>query len=203
MADWQYHIYVQIGIACSSIVGWSVTIEWAWLWKWELEVGRIRREEGRKGAFTNGGEERKIPQGEKHGCGGNEGGCVETREGYAYITQHLKVNHWRLLNFTQLVTLFCTDIIHTLGRPCFLRWWIGSHIYHLYCGAPTSSLRPQMPHGESDKILMKLLARLGMYNSTELRKFLCTWFGEAYHFCLNLSATFSQPHTKKFSQLCR
>ena len=24
----------------------------------------------------------------------------------------------------------------------------------------------------------------------------------AYHFCLNLPATFSQPRTKKFSQLC-
>ena len=37
--------------------------------------------------------------------------------------------------------------------------------------------------------------------------FLYTWFHElvpavAYHFCLNLPATFSQPRTNKFSQLC-
>ena len=126
---------------------------------WKLVGGR----KAGKGLLRTEG---KTPQGEKHGCGGNEGGCVGTCEWC--ITQHSKVNHWRLLNFTQLVTLFCTDIIHTLGRPCFLRWWIGSHIYHLYCGAPTSSLRPQMPHGESDKILMKLLARLGIYSSSSL-----------------------------------
>ena len=42
----------------------------------------------------------------------------------------------------------------------------------------------------------------------ELRKFLCTWFGEVCSCCsLPLlpqlaTATFSQPHTKKFSQPC-
>ena len=29
-----------------------------------------------------------------------------------------------------------------------------------------------------------------------------SWFGEACSFCLNLPATFSQPHTKKSSQPC-
>ena len=43
--------------------------------------------------------------------------------------------------------------------------------------------------------------------STELRKFLCMWSVKfvpavAYHFCLNLPASFSQTRTKKFSQLC-
>ena len=45
---------------------------------------------------------------------------------------------------------------------------------------------------------------------TELRKFLCIILrgsvkfvpAVTYHFCLNLPATFSQPRTKKFSQLC-
>ena len=43
---------------------------------------------------------------------------------------------------------------------------------------------------------------------TELRKIFVRGFVKfvpavAYHFCLNLPATFSQPRTKTFSQLCR
>ena len=87
-------------------------------------------------------------------CEGNEGRCVGT--GRVSGVQYFENRYVKVVNvnieLSQLANpnISCIiDNIHTFKRPCCCRWWIGSHIYHVYCGAaaPPSPTPPNAPSG--------------------------------------------------------